>query len=96
MQKSYTLPIPHDWRNDGNYIISLSQLCRKLAEYAESIGVEIYPGFAAKEAVEDGNVKGIITGDMGLDRFGTVTANYQMGIEIRAKQTILAEGCRFG
>lgn len=94
-EKSYTMPIPHDWRNDGNYIISLSQLCRKLAEYAESIGVEIYPGFAAKEAIiENGTVKGIITGDMGLDRLGRPTANYQMGIEIRAKQTILAEGCR--
>ena len=93
--KQYKLPLPSDWSNYGNYIISLSQLCRKLAEYAESLGVEIYPGFAAKSAlIEDGILKGILTGDMGLARDGTPSANYQPGIEIRAKQTILAEGCR--
>lgn len=93
--KQYKLPLPRDWQNYGNYIISLSQLCRKLAEYAESIGVEIYPGFAAKSAIiEDGVLKGILTGDMGTERDGTPGANYQPGVEIRAKQTILAEGCR--
>ncbi|MBP9769797.1 MAG: NAD(P)/FAD-dependent oxidoreductase, partial [Burkholderiales bacterium] len=93
--KQYKLPLPSDWSNYGNYIISLSQLCRKLAEYAENLGVEIYPGFAAKSAlIEDGVLKGILTGDMGLARDGTPSANYQPGIEIRAKQTILAEGCR--
>lgn len=93
--KQYKLPLPSDWQNYGNYIISLSQLCRKLAEYAESLGVEIYPGFAAKSAIiEDGVLKGILTGDMGTERDGTPGANYQPGVEIRAKQTILAEGCR--
>ena len=89
------LPIPHDWKNTGNYIISLSQLCRRLGEYAEELGVEIYPGFAATHPiVEHNTVVGIITGDMGLDKNGVPTSNFQAGIEIRAKQTILAEGCR--
>lgn len=89
------LPVPKDWQNHGNYIISLSQLCRKLAEYAETLGVEIYPGFAASQPIiEDGILKGIITGDMGLERDGSQGNNYQPGMEIRAKQTILAEGCR--
>ncbi|MEN9947114.1 MAG: hypothetical protein RLZZ293_1500 [Pseudomonadota bacterium] len=91
----FKLPIPQDWKNDGNYIVSLSQLCRKLAEYAEQLGVEIYPSFAAKQAIiEENQVKGIITGDMGLDRNGQASANFQLGIEIRAQQTIIAEGCR--
>lgn len=94
-KKSFKLPIPPDWGNYGNYIISLSQLCRKLAEYAEALGVEIYPGFAAQEAIiENDQVHGVLTGDMGLDRNGHATANFQAGIEIRATQTILAEGCR--
>ncbi len=93
--KSLKMPLPKDWHNFGNYIISLSQLCRRLAEYAESLGVEIYPGFAAKETIiEEGIVRGIITGDMGLERNGNPGPNHQPGIEIRAKQTILAEGCR--
>lgn len=93
--KSIKMPLPKDWQNYGNYVISLSQLCRRLAEYAEGLGVEIYPGFAAKEPlIEDGVLKGIITGDVGIDRNGQPTANYQAGIEIRAKQTIFAEGCR--
>ena len=94
-KKSFRLPVPKGWDNYGNYIISLSQLCRKLGEYAESLGVEIYPGFAAKEPIiEENTLKGIITGDMGLDKQGNPTSNYQPGIEIRAKQTIFAEGCR--
>ena len=92
---SFKLPLPDDWSNAGNYIISLSQLCRCLANYAETLGVEIYPGFAAKDAIIDGKtVKGIITGDMGLDRQGNPSSNYQAGMEIRAQQTIFAEGCR--
>lgn len=93
--KKLKLPVPKDWQNHGNYIISLSQLCRKLAEYAESLGVEIYAGFSASTPIiEDGALKGIITSDMGLDRDGKPTGNFQAGMEIRAKQTILAEGCR--
>lgn len=89
------MPIPKDWQNYGNYIISLSQLCRKLAEYAESLGVEIYAGFSASQPIiESGTVKGIITGDMGLERDGAAGDNFQAGIEIRAKQTLFAEGCR--
>lgn len=91
----YKLPVPKDWQNHGNYIISLSQLCRKLAEYAEELGVEIYPGFAgATPIIENGILAGIITGDMGIERDGSFSPNYQPGMEIRAKQTILAEGCR--
>lgn len=94
-KQHYRLPLPKDWQNHGNYIISLSQLCRKLAEYAEELGVEIYPGFAgATPIIEDGILKGIITGDMGINKDGSLSSNYQAGMEIRAKQTILAEGCR--
>lgn len=92
---SYNLPIPSSLANSGNYIISLSQLCIRLAEYAEELGVEIYPGFAAASPIiEDGVLQGVITGEVGLDKNGIQTANYQMGIEIRAKQTVVAEGCR--
>ena len=94
-EKSYQLPIPRDWHNQGNYIISLGQLCRKLAEYAEAIGIEIYPGFtAAQPIIEHGQLNGIITGDMGVEKDGSTGANFQAGMEIRAKQTVLAEGCR--
>ena len=89
------LPIPSDWSNWGNYIISLSQLCRRLAEYAEGLGIEIYPGFAASAPIiEEGILKGVITGDMGRARDGRAGANFQAGVEIRAQQTIFAEGCR--
>ncbi len=92
---SIRLPLPEEWGNQGNYILSLSQLCRRLAEYAEGLGVEIYPGFAAKDPIlEDACLKGVITGEVGLDRNGKPGANYQAGVEIRARQTILAEGCR--
>jgi electron-transferring-flavoprotein dehydrogenase len=89
------LPIPKDWVNNGNYIISLGHLCQRLASYAEDLGVEIYPGFAAvSPIIEQNKVVGIITGDMGVARDGTPTSNYQAGIEIRAKQVVIAEGCR--
>lgn len=94
-KNKFKLPLPKDWQNHGNYIISLSQLCRKLAEYAESLGVEIYPGFPAHTPIiEDKMLKGVITGDMGLNHDGTPGNNYQPGMEIRARQTVLAEGCR--
>ena len=71
-EKSYKLPTPPQMKNHGNYIISLGNLCRWLGEQAEALGVEIYPGFAASEVLyhEDGSVKGVATGDMGITREG--------------------------
>lgn len=94
--KAYTWPIPPGFHNKGNYIISLGQLCRWLAEQAENLGVEIYPGFAAAEVLyhPDGSVKGIATGDMGIGKDGEPTANYQPGMELWAQQTLFTEGCR--
>lgn len=90
------VPLPKALQNHGNYIISLGNLCRWLATQAEELGVEIYPGFAAAEVLynEDGSVAGVATGDMGIGKDGHPTANYTQGMELRAKQTILAEGCR--
>lgn len=89
------LPTPKPMRNHGNYIISLGELCRFLAKQAESLGIEIYPGFAAVETIiENQRIKGVITGDMGLDRDGQPLPNHQAGIELRAKHTVFAEGCR--
>src|SRR5262245_3381876 len=94
--KAYRLPTPPQMMNHGNYIISLGNLCRWLAKQAESIGVEIYPGFAAAEVLYDekGCVKGVATGDMGVAKDGTKTDAYQPGIELHARQTVFAEGCR--
>lgn len=94
--KATRLPTPTHMRNHGNYIISLANLCRWLAGQAEQLGVEIYPGFAATEILYDdtGAVKGIATGDMGIDKQGQTTSFHQPGIEIHAKQTLIAEGCR--
>lgn len=88
--------VPKTMHNEGNYIISLGNLCRWLAEQAEGLGVEIFPGFAAAEVLyhEDGSVKGIATGDMGVSRTGEHTANYVPGMELHAKYTLFAEGCR--
>ncbi len=81
--------------NEGNFIISLGNLCRWLGEQAEQLGVEIFPGFAAQELlVEDGVVKGIITGDMGIAEDGGHKDSYMPGMELRAKYTLFAEGCR--
>jgi electron-transferring-flavoprotein dehydrogenase len=90
------LPTPPQMNNHGNYIVSLGNVCRWLAEQAEAMGVEIYPGFAAAEVlyVEDGRVRGVATGDMGIGKDGQPTANHQPGFELHAKQTIFAEGCR--
>lgn len=90
------LPTPPPMNNHGNYIVSLGNVCRWLAEQAEAIGVEIYPGFAAAEVLyaEDGSVRGVATGDMGIGKDGEPTANHQPGFELHAKQTIFAEGCR--
>ena len=90
------LPLPQVLRNHGNYVISLGNLCRWLAGQAEELGVEIYPGFAAAEVLynEDGSVAGVATGDMGIGKDGKPTHNHAPGVELRARQTILAEGCR--
>jgi len=90
------LPTPPQMRNHGNYIISLGNLCRWLAQQAEELGVEIYPGFAAAEALYDaeGRVVGVATGDMGIGRHGEKTDRYQPGVELAAKETLIAEGCR--
>ncbi|MCL5041010.1 MAG: electron transfer flavoprotein-ubiquinone oxidoreductase [Gammaproteobacteria bacterium] len=99
-EKASKLPgalVPKPMHNEGNYIISLGNLCRWLAEQAENLGVEVYPGFAAQEALidENGVVRGIITGDLGIDREGNPKAGmHTPGMELRAKYTLFAEGCR--
>lgn len=88
--------LPTFMNNKGTYTLSLGNLCRWLAGQAEELGVEIFPGFAAAEVLfnEDGSVKGIATGDMGVARDGEHRADYQPGIEIHARYTFLAEGAR--
>jgi electron-transferring-flavoprotein dehydrogenase len=88
--------LPGCFRNHGNYIASLGNLCRWLGQQAEALGVEIYPGFAAAEVLyrEDGAVRGVATGDMGIGRDGEKTERYQPGIELHARYTLFAEGCR--
>ena len=95
-EKSYKLPTPPQMHNAGNYIVSLGNVVRWLGEQAEALGVEIYPGFAASEVLynEDGSVKGIATGDMGVEKNGEPGPNYQPGIELHARQTVFSEGCR--
>ena len=94
--RGFRLPTPPQMNNHGNYIISLGNLCRWLAEQAEALGVEIYPGFAAAEVLYDeaGAVRGVATGDMGIGKDGQPTAAHQPGIELLARQTLFAEGCR--
>ncbi|WP_288129825.1 electron transfer flavoprotein-ubiquinone oxidoreductase [Microbulbifer sp.] len=88
--------VPSTMHNEGNYIISLGNLCRWLAEQAENLGVEIFPGFAAAEVLynEDGSVKGIATGDMGVGANGEHKDAYMQGMELHGKYTLFAEGCR--
>ncbi len=88
--------LPPQLRNHGNYIISLGELCRWLGKEAEALGVEIYPGFAAAEVLyhQDGSVKGVATGDMGVGRNGEHKPSYQPGMELHAKYTLFAEGVR--
>lgn len=88
------LPHPKQISNIGYYIISLSQLCNKLAQYAETIGIDIFPAFAVSDIlIKNNRVIGIVTNDSGIDKNGNPTNNYQPGIIINAKQTIIAEGC---
>lgn len=93
---SIRLPTPPTMNNHGNYIVSLGEVARWLAEQAESLGVEIYPGFAAAEVLynESGAVVGIATGDAGVGKDGKATPRFTRGVELRARQTLFAEGCR--
>jgi electron-transferring-flavoprotein dehydrogenase len=87
--------VPKPMHNEGNYIISLGKLVRWLGQQAEALGVEIYPGFAAQSAIiEDGVVKGVTLSDMGVGRDGTHKDGFAPGMELRAKYTLFAEGCR--
>ncbi|WP_442886521.1 4Fe-4S dicluster domain-containing protein [Arsukibacterium sp.] len=87
--------VPKTMHNSGNYIISAANLCRWLAEQAEALGVDIFPGFAASETIiEDNVVRGILIGDMGLDRDGQPKDSFTPGMELKAKYTLFAEGCR--
>jgi len=93
--RAFRLPTPPQMHNHGNFVGSLGNLCRWLGAQAEALGVEIYPGFAAAAAlIEDGRVVGVLTGDMGIGRDGEPNDQYQPGMELRARFTILAEGCR--
>jgi len=94
-KRSVKLPTPPQMHNAGNYIISLGLFCRWLAQQAESLGVNIFPQFAATAMIyEDNRVCGVITGDKGVNRQGEPTARFQAGMALYAKQTFLAEGCR--
>lgn len=91
-----TLFTPKTFNNHGNYIVSLGNVCRWLAEQAENLGVEIFPGFAASQLLfsDDDKVIGIITSDMGISSNGSQKESFEPGIELRAKYTLFAEGCR--
>jgi electron-transferring-flavoprotein dehydrogenase len=93
---SLPLPVIPQMHNEGNFILSLGQLCKWLAGKAEELGVDIYTGFAADNILynEDGSVKGIVTKDVGIAKDGTKKDNYEPGIELHAKMTMFAEGCR--
>ena len=96
---SYQVPnwmLPDCFKNEGNYIISLANVTRWLGQQAENLGVEIFPGFPAAEILynEQGAVCGVITGSMGLDKEGKPTDQFQLGMELRAKYTLFAEGSR--
>jgi electron-transferring-flavoprotein dehydrogenase len=88
--------LPGCFHNEGNYVISLANLCRWFGQQAEELGIEIYPGFAGAEVLynEDGSVKGVATGDMGVLKDGSQGPAYQPGMELHAKYTLFAEGCR--
>ncbi|XPF96048.1 electron transfer flavoprotein-ubiquinone oxidoreductase [Colwellia sp. RE-S-Sl-9] len=98
-EKAIKLPniaVPKTMHNEGNFIVSMGNICRWLAEQAEQLGVEIFPGFPAQEVIynDDNSVAGIITGDMGLDAEGNPKDSFEPGMELRAKYTVFAEGCR--
>jgi electron-transferring-flavoprotein dehydrogenase len=98
-EKAYKTPnwlLPKCFQNHGNYVISLANVVRWLGQQAEVLGVEVFPGFAAAEVLynDDGSVKGIATGNMGVDRHGQPTSAFQLGMELHAKYTFFAEGAR--
>ena len=98
-QSSFQIPnlfLPACFHNEGNYVISLGSLCRWLGQQAEALGVEIYPGFAGAEVLyhEDGAVKGVATGDMGIRKDGSHGPAFQPGMELHARYTLFAEGSR--
>jgi electron-transferring-flavoprotein dehydrogenase len=88
--------LPACFKNHGNYVISLGSVCRWLGQQAEALGVEIFPGFPAADVLyhDNGTVKGVVTGDMGVNREGKPTDAYQPGMELHGKYTLFAEGCR--
>ncbi len=88
--------VPKTMHNEGNYVISLGNFCRWLATQAEELGIEIFPGFAATEVLynDDGSIKGIATGDFGIDNKGEKKDGYMPGMELYAKYTVFSEGCR--
>ncbi len=95
-KRAFRLPTPPQMNNHGNYIVSLGNVCRWLAQQAEALGVEIFPGFAAAEILYDdsGRVSGVATGDMGIGKDGKQTANHQPGVELHGRLTVFAEGVR--
>ncbi|MDA3914518.1 electron transfer flavoprotein-ubiquinone oxidoreductase [Oleiagrimonas sp.] len=95
-QRARRMPTPPQMHNQGNFIVSLGAMCAWMAPQAEALGVDIFPGFAAAEPVfsEDGAVAGVRIGDMGVARDGSEKPGYTQGIDIMAKVTVLAEGCR--
>ena len=94
-RRAWQLPTPPQMHNQGNYIVSLGDVCRWMAAQAEELGIEIYPGFAAAELLfEKDRVVGIATGDMGVEKSGEHGPNYQPGMELRATYTLFGEGCR--
>jgi len=88
--------LPDCFQNHGNYVISLANVVRWLGQQAEGLGVEIFPGFPAAEILydENGSVKGVVTGNMGVSRDGTASSSFQLGMELHAKYTLFAEGSR--
>jgi electron-transferring-flavoprotein dehydrogenase len=94
--RAIRLPTPPQMHNAGNYIVSMGNVVKWLGEQAEALGVEIYPGFAAAEVLyhEDGSVRGVATGAMGIGRDGQPKANFEPGVELHATYTLFAEGCR--
>ncbi|WP_416200158.1 electron transfer flavoprotein-ubiquinone oxidoreductase [Undibacterium sp. 5I1] len=98
-KKAFKTPnwmLPACFENHGNYIVSLANVTRWLAQQAEALGVEVFPGFAAAEVLynDDGSVKGVATGNMGVDRHGEASPAFQLGMELHAKYTLFAEGAR--